>query len=122
MKEPLLETLFEEIKVPHIVKRASFPWDGLDRNVFSNSESIFHENPELAPNYNDILNDLSSPEAVTFKSSAGLTVELALFFDEAAYKIFAPHLNYDDNRIQDMLLAYMNGVSGHIYISNIENS
>ncbi|CAH1981328.1 unnamed protein product [Acanthoscelides obtectus] len=39
-----------------------------------------------------------------------MTLELAMFFDEAAYKIFAPHLDYNDNRLRDMLLAYLNGV------------
>lgn len=38
------------------------------------------------------------------------TVEIAVFFDSAAYRIFAPHFNYDNNKIRDMLLAYINGV------------
>lgn len=38
------------------------------------------------------------------------TVEIAVFFDAAAYRIFAPHFNYDNNKIRDMLLAYINGV------------
>lgn len=41
---------------------------------------------------------------------AGLTAEVALFFDEAGYKIFAPYFKYDDSKLRDMLLAYMNGV------------
>lgn len=39
-----------------------------------------------------------------------MTVELALFFDEAAYKIFAPYFDYSDKKLQNMLLAYVNGV------------
>lgn len=39
-----------------------------------------------------------------------MTVELALFFDEAAYKIFAPYFDYNDKKLQNMLLAYINGV------------
>lgn len=39
-----------------------------------------------------------------------MTVELALFFDEAAYKIFAPYFDYSDKKLQNMLLAYINGV------------
>lgn len=39
-----------------------------------------------------------------------LTLELAVFFDEAAYRLFSPFLDGDDRRIRDMLLAYVNGI------------
>lgn len=39
-----------------------------------------------------------------------LTLELAVFFDEAAYRLFSPFLDEDDGRIRDMLLAYVNGI------------
>lgn len=42
-------------------------------------------------------------------------VEVALFFDEAGYKIFSPYIN-DDKQMSDMLLAYLNGVSDYFYI------
>ncbi|XP_072937125.1 A disintegrin and metalloproteinase with thrombospondin motifs adt-2-like [Epargyreus clarus] len=38
------------------------------------------------------------------------TIEIALFLDEAAYKIFHPYLNYNEAELRDMLLAYINGV------------
>lgn len=38
------------------------------------------------------------------------TVEIAVFFDAAAFRIFAPYFNYDNNKIRDMLLAYINAV------------
>ncbi|KAH9641603.1 hypothetical protein HF086_009206, partial [Spodoptera exigua] len=38
------------------------------------------------------------------------TIEIALFLDEAAYKIFYPYLNYSESDLRDMLLAYINGV------------
>ncbi|XP_059048068.1 A disintegrin and metalloproteinase with thrombospondin motifs adt-2-like [Achroia grisella] len=41
---------------------------------------------------------------------ASYTIEIALFLDEAAYKIFYPFLNYNEADIRDMLLAYINGV------------
>lgn len=44
------------------------------------------------------------------KRASRLTLEVAVFFDEAGYKIFAPYLHYDNNKVVDMLLAYMNGV------------
>ncbi len=39
------------------------------------------------------------------------TVEIAVFFDAAAYRVFAPHYNYNVEKIRDMLLAYINGVN-----------
>lgn len=39
-----------------------------------------------------------------------LTLELAVFFDEAAYRLFSPFLDGDDGKIRDMLLAYVNGI------------
>lgn len=39
-----------------------------------------------------------------------LTLELAVFFDEAAYRLFSPFLADDDEKIRDMLLAYVNGI------------
>ncbi|XP_077269582.1 ADAMTS metallopeptidase stall [Temnothorax americanus] len=39
-----------------------------------------------------------------------LTLELAVFFDEAAYRLFSPFLDEDDGKIRDMLLAYVNGI------------
>lgn len=39
-----------------------------------------------------------------------LTVEVGVFFDAAAYKVFAPFYNYDDDQLTDMILGYMNGV------------
>ncbi|CAB3240453.1 unnamed protein product [Arctia plantaginis] len=41
---------------------------------------------------------------------ASYTIEIALFLDEAAYKIFYPFLNYSEADLRDMLLAYINGV------------
>lgn len=41
---------------------------------------------------------------------SNLTLELAVFFDEAAYRLFSPFLDRDDRKIRDMLLAYVNSV------------
>ncbi|XP_028176382.1 A disintegrin and metalloproteinase with thrombospondin motifs adt-2-like [Ostrinia furnacalis] len=38
------------------------------------------------------------------------TIEIALFLDEAGYKLFHPFLNYNEGDLRDMLLAYINGV------------
>ncbi|CAK1544623.1 unnamed protein product [Leptosia nina] len=38
------------------------------------------------------------------------TIEVALFLDQSAYKIFHPYLNHNEADLRDMLLAYINGV------------
>ncbi|KPI94766.1 A disintegrin and metalloproteinase with thrombospondin motifs 3 [Papilio xuthus] len=38
------------------------------------------------------------------------TIEIALFLDEAGYKLFHPFLNHNEGDLRDMLLAYINGV------------
>ncbi|XP_052864441.1 A disintegrin and metalloproteinase with thrombospondin motifs adt-2-like [Anopheles cruzii] len=38
------------------------------------------------------------------------TVELAVFFDEAAYRTFAPYFKHSDGALKDFLLAYINGI------------
>lgn len=47
----------------------------------------------------------------TKPAPSSYTIEVALFLDEAAYKLFYPHLNYNEADLRDMLLAYINGVS-----------
>lgn len=44
-----------------------------------------------------------------------LTLEVAMFFDEAAYSTFAPYYRYDSSKITDLLLAYLNGVQALYY-------
>ncbi|XP_018574479.1 A disintegrin and metalloproteinase with thrombospondin motifs adt-2-like [Anoplophora glabripennis] len=117
LREPLVETLLdEEVKMPHIVKRANFLTDFLNYDILPIAGNVWTENEEVNPsvydnNFNKVNRyDWSYPEAASYRPAGGLTLELALFFDEAAYKIFAPHFNNDDKKLQDMLLAYMNGV------------
>lgn len=114
LREPLVETLLnEEVKVPHIVKRANFLTDFLNYDILPIAGNVWVENEEINPGvYNKINHhDWSYPEAASYRPAGSMTLELALFFDEAAYKIFGPHFNNDDKKLQDMLLAYMNGVS-----------
>lgn len=51
-----------------------------------------------------------TPKRVRVMKDERLTLELAVFFDEAAYRLFSPFLDEDDEKIRDMLLAYTNGI------------
>ncbi|XP_022908374.2 A disintegrin and metalloproteinase with thrombospondin motifs adt-1-like [Onthophagus taurus] len=55
-------------------------------------------------------NKLFQQSALTNEITETFTLEVSIFFDEFAYNIFAPYLSYDDAKIRDMLLAYLNGV------------
>lgn len=86
---------------PHVVKRASLDSDAFLEDYFSLSkDALLSESSDR--NYSKVRGS---------ERTSGLTLEVAIFFDEAAYKIFSPYMNYDDMKLQDMILAYMNGVS-----------
>ncbi|XP_074036827.1 A disintegrin and metalloproteinase with thrombospondin motifs adt-2 isoform X2 [Leptinotarsa decemlineata] len=160
LEAPLVETFFGEgeVKIPHIVKRAHFLTDFLNNEAFPIAGSIWGENEDSRPNYNNVIDanynflryygntmpddihnfrryhntrDSSNnfggyygnnyPEAAAYNTPS-LTVELALFFDEAAYRIFAPHFGNDDKKLQDMLLAYMNGVQALYHHPSLGNT
>ncbi|XP_067208711.1 A disintegrin and metalloproteinase with thrombospondin motifs 7-like [Linepithema humile] len=44
-----------------------------------------------------------------------LTIELAVFFDEAAYRIFMPLLDNDKKKIRHMILAYVNRIQAILH-------
>lgn len=81
-------------KVPHLIKRSSF-FNGTFEDDFLSSS---FQNKKL--------------EAVKKKSRALFepTVEIGLFFDEAFYKFFAPFFEYDDEKLDNFILSYINGV------------
>ncbi|XP_050498393.1 A disintegrin and metalloproteinase with thrombospondin motifs adt-1-like isoform X2 [Diabrotica virgifera virgifera] len=121
-KEPLMEALLqdESLTIPHLVKRASFfpgfphteeDYFPIAANVWSENDHIRTNNIFDAENGYNFGDNIFRPysEAASSKIPT-LTLELAMFFDEAAYKIFAPYFSYDDKKLQDMLLAYMNAV------------
>lgn len=57
------------------------------------------------------LEDLNGPSGFSGTSRLRkLTIELGLFFDEAAYRIFAPHFDNDDLKLKDFILAYVNAI------------
>ncbi|KAJ8925540.1 hypothetical protein NQ315_009380 [Exocentrus adspersus] len=116
LREPLVESIFdEEVKMPHIVKRANLMTDFLYHDILPVSGNMWSDNEEINPIYDLTSNQINrygwnSPEAASYRPAGGLTLELALFFDEAAYNIFSPHFNHDSKKLQDMLLAYVNGI------------
>lgn len=116
VKQPLVESLIQgHVRVPHIVKKASLVHLPHPNIAFPIVGNVWDENEYLQPIrypsfYDRVLYGINQQEAASLPAS-GLTLELAVFFDEAAYKIFENHFNRDERKIQDMLLAYMNGVS-----------
>ncbi|CRL02070.1 CLUMA_CG015294, isoform A [Clunio marinus] len=87
-------------KVPHLIKRSRF--DGDD---FSDDFLISNFRGKKFPNV----------ESFTKPKQRGInynqpTVELGLFFDEAFYEFFAPFYQYDKKKLQNFILAYINGV------------
>ncbi|XP_057670635.1 A disintegrin and metalloproteinase with thrombospondin motifs adt-2-like [Diorhabda carinulata] len=107
--------LSEEMKIPHLVKRATFLPGYLynEAELFPIVDNIWSETEEIRAEQlteaKERYNFRERYEAATSKGQI-LTLELALFFDEAAYKIFSPFFKYNDKKLQDMLLAYINGV------------
>lgn len=89
----------DDLKIPHIVRRASL------------NPEIYH-NDALPLSANRFEANQFQKERSSHRPASGiLTAEVALFFDEAGYNIFAPYLDYDDKKLHDMLLAYVNGVT-----------
>lgn len=113
-KEPLISSVFDgDVKIPHIIKRANMILHSHEDDAFPVAGNVWDRNEYLQPTQypNDRFSfGLNHPEAASVPAG-GLTLELAVFLDEAGYRIFGPHFNYDDRKLQDMLLAYMNGVS-----------
>ncbi|KXJ81822.1 hypothetical protein RP20_CCG017866 [Aedes albopictus] len=57
------------------------------------------------------LEDLYAPPGFSGTSRLRkLTIELGLFFDEAAYRIFSPHFDSDDLKLKDFILGYVNAI------------
>ncbi|CAH0551239.1 unnamed protein product [Brassicogethes aeneus] len=105
-REALTNDYYENLeeKNPHIIKRATFKSEHLINDIFPIT-NIHHKNMIKKRDFFHL-----DREASRGKPVGALQLELALFFDEAAYKIFAPYVNRDDKKILDLLLAYVNGV------------
>ncbi|XP_050670666.1 A disintegrin and metalloproteinase with thrombospondin motifs adt-2-like isoform X2 [Leptidea sinapis] len=82
-------------RTAHIIRRASPP-----PTIADDARPIRHNRrrPRVYPR------PPASPPRTSY------TIEIALFLDQSAYKIFYPYLNYNEAELRDLLLAYINGV------------
>lgn len=98
---------YKHSSTPHIVKRAVLNTGEFVEDYFSLSRDVFKDKFRQA----FLSKEKENVDDSQRSSLKRLTLEVALFFDEAAYKRFSPFMNYDDMKLQDMILAYLNGVS-----------
>ncbi|KAL3288423.1 hypothetical protein HHI36_002869, partial [Cryptolaemus montrouzieri] len=112
LREPLLDSMSNDEKIPHLIKRATTIPQATFDEVFPTAGNIWQsqEKAENIENSEELIFDFNVKEAASNRPVGGYTLEVAMFFDEAAYRIFAPFMEYDINKLQDMLLAYLNGV------------
>lgn len=84
--------------VPHLIKRSPV-FEGNFENDFLESKFFDRRFPQVKP--------MMKQRGVVYHQP---TVELGLFFDEAFYKFFAPFFENDDEKLQNFILSYINGV------------
>ncbi|KAJ2947773.1 hypothetical protein O0L34_g9553 [Tuta absoluta] len=84
-------------RTAHVIRRAPPPPAPLD------------DSRPLRPRMRRPRKPYSHPRPIK-PGPSSYTIEVALFLDEAAYKIFNPYFNYNEADLRDMLLAYINGV------------
>lgn len=106
------EPLVSSNNVAHIVQRSVFPNTSFGdlNNMFKITPISDHFNPDSGEYSDTEDNFVKVVEAASNRPVNALTVELALFFDAAAYRIFSPYMNNKDTELENMILAYMNGV------------
>lgn len=107
----------------HLIKQTTFESvinvdDVLDRKNILNKQPTINNDVHLLGDTlaerNYTLDGLDEVEldvpAMGNQRLRKLTIELGLFFDEAAYRIFAPHFDNDDLKLKDFILAYVNAI------------
>lgn len=99
LKSILNATRLDDTTVPHIIRKFNVE-DEQEINSNSQLSSLFRANYSTVYAENDFrLNRARRPN-----------IEVACFFDEAAYRTFAPYFKGNNNNLRDMILAYMNGI------------
>ncbi|XP_048510631.1 A disintegrin and metalloproteinase with thrombospondin motifs adt-2-like isoform X2 [Athalia rosae] len=97
----------ELLKEPHVVRRTLVSSRiVIHKNIHNRPTVLSNSKYEITTDY-DLF---SRPAREKGKIVKSLTLELAVFFDEAGYKLFAPFMDRDEEKMRDMLLAYINGV------------
>ncbi|XP_029680560.1 A disintegrin and metalloproteinase with thrombospondin motifs adt-2 isoform X2 [Formica exsecta] len=81
----------------------------VDDDRYIKEETDFLGKPHVVKRSSIRTRNLETPKR-TRATRERLTLELAVFFDETAYRLFSPFLDGDDEKIRDMLLAYVNGI------------
>ncbi|XP_047368388.1 A disintegrin and metalloproteinase with thrombospondin motifs 2-like isoform X3 [Vespa velutina] len=99
-------------RVLHIVKRAYAPPITQDYYIRKNLQYEYY-NLNVSKT-NQILEKFERRQ-----TNEDLTLELAIFLDETGYNTFAPFFDKDDEKIRDMLLAYINGIQALYHQSSL---
>ncbi|XP_046836869.1 A disintegrin and metalloproteinase with thrombospondin motifs 2-like [Vespa crabro] len=99
-------------RVLHIVKRAYAPPITQDYYIRKNLQYEYY-NLNISET-NQILEKIERRQ-----TNEDLTLELAIFLDETGYNTFAPFFDKDDEKIRDMLLAYINGIQALYHQSSL---
>jgi hypothetical protein len=94
-------------KIPHLVKRSTFNNAGSFENDFVVAEFRHLNFKKKFQKKNRGISDWP-------------TVELGLFFDEEFYKIFAPFFEYNDKKLEDFILSYVNGMQSLFHHNSLE--
>ncbi|XP_053665612.1 A disintegrin and metalloproteinase with thrombospondin motifs adt-2-like [Anopheles marshallii] len=107
------------VRRPHLIKALQLPTASSDVSyelVRRRTHSEIHLLGDTLGQMNYSSSELEELDARDGRNRSALSrsgkpvIELAVFFDEAAYKTFAPYFNYNDAQLRDFLLAYINGI------------
>jgi hypothetical protein len=106
MKDFLGPSQLRSLNNPHIVKRSTwdtknFPGDFLD----DLNLKVDARKPRTIPEPED-----QNSNSTRKFGTQEINVEIAVFFDEAAYKKFSPYFDHNDDKLRDMILGYINAV------------
>uniref|UniRef100_A0A182M5L6 Peptidase M12B domain-containing protein n=1 Tax=Anopheles culicifacies TaxID=139723 RepID=A0A182M5L6_9DIPT len=104
---------------PHLIKALQLPTTSSDVSyelIRRRTHSEIHLLGDTLGQMNYSSSELEELDARDIRNRSAPTrngkplVELAVFFDEAAYKAFGPYFNYNEAALRDFLLAYINGI------------
>ncbi|XP_034939046.1 A disintegrin and metalloproteinase with thrombospondin motifs adt-2-like [Chelonus insularis] len=115
-EEVIIENLKFDNNIPHLVKRSYISRklsNDQQLNSFLNHLKVKQLNDKDIYYENNLPNNLSRRQKK--RNVDEIIIELAIFFDEPGYKIFSPFFKNNDEKIRDMLLAYINSIQALFY-------